>query len=262
MVCSPERALPCVLVTRPEPQAADWVAQLTALGVAACALPLMAIGDAPDAAAVRAAWAGLPDRTLVMFVSPSAVDRFFALRPPTEGRVWPAGVLAGGTGPGTARALRAAGVPARVLVSPPEADGQFDSEALWCCLQPLRDWQGASALIVRGEGGRDWLAETLRAQGAAVDFVEAYRRAAPVLDAAAQATLAQALCQPEAHVWLFSSSEASGHLRHLAPEADWSRARALATHPRIAASARALGFGDVRQILPSAAAVAEALHQG
>ncbi|MEK8048970.1 uroporphyrinogen-III synthase [Ideonella sp. DXS22W] len=250
-------ALRCVLVTRPQPQADEWVGRLQALGLPASALPLLAIGDAPDAAAVRAAWATVPSRTLVMFVSPSAVERFFAQRP--DAAVWPATVWAGSTGPGTARALRTAGVPAAAIVSPPEADGRFDSEALWRCLQPRRDWQGGSALIVRGEGGRDWLADTLRAAGAQVAFVEAYRRGAPVLDAAQQARLAVALDRPAAHAWLFSSSEAVGHLPQLAPGADWSTSLALATHPRIAASAQALGFGLVRQVSPSPEAVADAL---
>lgn len=250
----------CLLVTRPQPQADDWVRQLQALGMPARALPLLAIGDAPDAAAVQAAWASLPGLALAMFVSPSAVERFFAQRPRLApgAAPWPEGVWAGSTGPGTARALVLAGVPATAVVSPPEAGGQFDSEALWRGLRPRRCWQGAAALIVRAEGGRDWLAETLRAEGATVRFVEAYRRAAPVLDAAGQATLAAALRAPEAHAWLFSSSEAIGHLPLLAPGADWARAVALATHPRIAAAAGALGFGQVLQLAPSPTAVADA----
>lgn len=260
-----QSSLPCVLVTRPQPQADDWVARLQALGVPAQALPLMAIADAADPAAVTAAWASVPGQTLVMFVSPSAVERFFGQRPARGGQepAWPAQVWAGSTGPGTARALRQAGVPAQAVVSPPEAGGAFDSEALWRELRPRRDWRGASALIVRGEGGRDWLADTLRAEGVQVRFVEAYRRAAPVPDAAQQAALSRALDEPVGSVWLFSSSEAVGHLPALAPGADWSRSRALATHPRIAAAAQAIGFGQVWQIAPSPQAVAEALvaHQ-
>ena len=67
--------------------------------------------------------------------------------------------------------------------------------------------------------------------------------------------LAQALQQPARHVWLFSSSEAVARLQQIAPAADWAAARALASHPRIAASARALGFGRVDAVAPSADAV-------
>lgn len=255
-----------VLVTRPQPQADEWVARLRALGVAATALPLLEIAGPADEAPVRAAWQTIQDAAggqraglaLVMFVSPSAVDRFFALRP--AGAHWPAGLLAGSTGPGTRSALLRRGVPEAAVCSPPESDGRFDSEALWMQLQPLVDWRDRCVLIVRGEGGRDWLADTLRQHGAQVRFVEAYRRTAPVPDGAGRAALQQALAKPQSFCWLFSSSEAVSHLPDLAPLADWSQALALATHPRIAGAAGRLGVGHVVQVAPSPEAVAIALR--
>lgn len=257
--------LPHLIVTRPQPQADAWVARLQALGLAASAFPLLGIDGPADPAPVRGAWQAIVRGTddggrplvVVMFVSPSAVQRFFAQRPADA--VWPAGVLAAAPGLGTREALAAAGVPAPVLCSPPADGGRFDSEALWVVLRPLRDWPGRSVLVVRGEDGRDWLADTLRAQGAAVHFIEAYRRTAPVPTPAQRALLARALAQPAHFCWLFSSSEAVGQLPALAPDADWTGARALATHPRIAAAARALGIGRVAVIAPSAEAVAAAL---
>lgn len=244
-----------VIVTRPAAQAADWVAALTAAGHTAAAVPLLAIAEAPDAAAVRAAWADLAADDLVMFVSPNAVASFFAAAP---GAAWPAGVLAGATGPGTSAALRRAGVPDALIVEP-GPDGPFDSEGLWAQLVPRRAWAGARVSVVRGEGGRDWFADTLRGQRATVRFIEAYRRVPPVLDAAAADALARALRAPDQACWLFSSSEALGHLAELAPQVDWHASRALATHPRIAAAARALGFGDVREIAPGLPAALQAL---
>jgi uroporphyrinogen-III synthase len=262
---SSPRELPQVLVTRPQPQADEWVARLQALGVPAIALPLMGIAAPADPAPVHAAWQSIAQSggagetlALVMFVSPNAVDRFFALRPAGVG--WPTGVLAGGVGPGSRAALLRAGVPQAAVRTPSEAGGQFDSEALWALLQPQLAWGGRSVLIVRGEGGRDWLADTLRQQGAAVRYVEAYRRTVPVPDAAGRAVLQQALAQPSACCWHFSSSEAVGHLPALAPQADWTLARALATHPRIAEAARRLGMIDVRQVSPSPQAVAALLR--
>ncbi len=262
------RELPLLLVTRPQPQADEWVAQLQALGCHAGALPLLGISDPADSAPVHAAWQTIARRSqgaeaalaMVMFVSPNAVERFFALRP--KGLAWPAELLACGPGPGTRAALRQAGVPETALRTPPEQGGQFDSEALWALLQPQLDWRHRQALIVRGEDGRDWLADTLRQQGAEAHFVEAYRRTAPVLDAAGQALLRQALLRPEQCRWLFSSSEAVGHLPALAPQADWSRSRALATHPRIVEAARRLGMADVRPVAPSAEAVAAVCGPG
>jgi len=246
-----------VLVTRPQPQADEWVQRLGALGLRAAALPLLQTGEAGDPAALQAAAADLPGCALAMFVSPSAVAHWRARLPADW--AWPAGVWAGATGPGTQAALRAAGVPEAAIVAPPADGGRFDSEALWAELAARRDWRGARVQIVRGVGGRDWLADTLRAAGAAVLLVEAYRRSAPVPDAAGRAVLAEALAAPGNHVWLFSSSEAVGHLPMLAPGADWAGARALATHPRIAEAARALGCGRVGLVLPSPEAVVEVL---
>lgn len=241
-----------LIVTRPAAQAAEWVRALQALGQDAAALPLLDIAAVDDTAPLRAAWQALSDTALVMFVSANAVVHFFAQAPSGQG--WPPGPRAGCTGPGTAAALRAAGVPAAAVVEPP-AGARFDSEALWALLAH-EDWAGRRVLVVRGEEGRDWLADTLRARGAAVDFVAAYRRGAPQPDAAGQSLLAQAQAAPAAHLWLFSSSEGVAQLRTLAPAADWSRSAALASHPRIAQTARDLGFGRVALTAPSPAAVA------
>lgn len=255
---TPPGTLPAVLVTRPQPQAGQWVAQLQALGLQAAALPLLAIAGPPDAAHVAQAWATLAGCALVMFVSPSAVVQFFAHAP--AARAWPAGVMAGGTGPGTAAALVRAGVPAAQVVAPGADSPRFDSEALWALLQPRQSWAGTQVLVVRGEGGRDWLADTLRQHGAQAHFVEAYRRTAPVLDVGARALVAQVLAQPQAWCWLLSSSEAAGHLPPLLPQADWRGATALATHPRIAEAAQRVGFGRVLTVPPSPEAVAQALR--
>lgn len=248
-----------VLVTRPQPQADEWVERLRAAGVDAQALPLLGIAPADDPAPVDAAWAALAGAAapaLVVFVSPNAVASFFDRRP--MGVAWPAKTLAAAPGPGTAAALVARGV---ANVEQPAADAaQFDSESLWLRLQ-ARDWRGARAWIVRGEGGRDWLADTLRAAGAEVTFVQAYRRGAPRLDAAERQRLADALAAPREHLWLFSSSEAVGHLRTLAPGADWAAAQAFASHPRIAEAARVLGVGTVHEVRPEFDAVLAALRR-
>lgn len=231
-----------LLVTRPRNQAESWCAQLRAQGVAAEMLPLIAIGPPADAAPLHAAWRGLNDTAFVMFVSANAASGFFAARPAGSG--WPAHTLAGSTGPGTTAALRALGVPAECIAEPPLEAAQFDSEALWRVIAG-RPWQGAHALVVRGEQGRDWLADQLRAHGARLQFVEAYRRSVPQLSVGEQALLREALGAPAAWVWLFSSSQAVQHLQRLAPDADWSRGLAWTTHARIAQAARDAGFGSV-----------------
>lgn len=229
-----------VIVTRPLAQAQGLVRELRAEGIDAVALPLIRIAPVHDLRPLRRAWRELPQAALAMFVSANAVQYFMAQRPAQ--REWPARTLAASTGPGTSAALLAAGVPGALLVEP--TDGVFDSEALWQQLR-TRDWQGRRVLVVRGEGGRDWLAGRLGDAGAHVEFVAAYERQLPQLDEAAQAVLDAALAQPRQHLWLFGSSEALANLGQLAPTADWSSARAWAPHPRIVSGAVQLGFGQV-----------------
>lgn len=249
-----------LIVTRPLAQALPWVAALRGRGVDAVALPLIGIEPLADPAPLHAAWVALPGLHWVMFVSANAVEHFFAARPP--GVVWPAGLRAGAPGPGTRSALEAAGV---ALIDEPVPE-QADSEGLWARVGP-RDWTGRHVLVVRGEDGRDWLADRLRASGAEVAFLAAYRRTAPTLAGEAAAVLHAAAAAPGRHAFAFGSSEAVGHLQRLLPQADWGPALALTGHPRIADAARAAGFGQVRVLPPrdgldeGAAALAAALAE-
>jgi uroporphyrinogen-III synthase len=146
-----------------------------------------------------------------------------------------------------------AGVPLAQIIEPAPDSAQFDSESLWQRLRSL-DWNGVRVLIVRGDGGRDWLADTLREHGARVDFVSAYSRSAPNWGSDNQPVLDAALLRPDLHVWLFSSSEAIGHLVDRLNDLKLRlpvASRAIATHPKIAARAMDSGFGVVRESRPA-----------
>lgn len=252
-----------VIVTRPRREAQDWVQALQQAGHEALALPLIAIAPAPDAAALQRAWRQLDRYLGLMFVSANAVDGFFATRPadaPLPRQAW-------ATGPGTVNALLRAGVPATQITAPPADAAQFDSEALWQQMAG-RITPGARVLIVRGadaaEGGntqgagRDWFARQVVAAGGMVDFVASYQRQRPQLDATQQ-QLAQAAAA-DGSVWLFSSSEALANLRTISQRQDWSQARAIATHPRIAQAAHQTGFGAVIESRPTLADIRASLE--
>ena len=157
-------------------------------------------------------------------------------------------------GPGTAATLLASGVPAGQIDAPPYDAVQFDSEALWKVVDQ-RDWQGSRVLIVRGttggagkgtgSSGRQWMARQWQMAGAEVDFVNVYERVTPQLTPAQLARARAA--STDGTVWLFSSSEALVNLTAQAglQNVDWSRARAIATHPRIMETARLAGWGVV-----------------
>jgi uncharacterized protein HemX/uroporphyrinogen-III synthase len=248
-----------LLVTRPQAQAVQWVAQLREHGVPAQALPLIAIDPPEDAQAVQAAWMCLTQYQLLVFVSPSAVEQFFAQGPAPA--AWPEGVQVATPGPGTDEALARAGVPETLRRRPADDAEQLDSEALWEVLRH-DDWDGRRVLVVRGEGGRPWLAQQLEAAGATVEFLSAYRRRVPLLDDAERKRLREALADPAGHAWLFSSSQAIDHLVELVHQqglhTDWSRHRAVVTHPRIGERAQALGLGRVEASHPAPTAVVDA----
>ncbi|MFT7772459.1 uroporphyrinogen-III synthase [Roseateles sp.] len=243
-----------LLVTRPRPQCAAWLARLTELGVDAKALPLIEILPARDAGPVLAAWAALQAVDLAVFVSPNAVEQFFAH---AQGAVWPAHTLAACVGPGSAQALAAHGVPAPQIVQPAVDAASLDSEHLWEQLAPRRDWAGARVLLLRGDGGREWLAERLMAAGAHIEAITVYHRTPPRFSAAEQDLLAAVQADPLRFVWLFSSAEAVAHLQ--AQGLSLAGQRAIATHGRIAEAARAAGFAPVVLTRPAPEAVTQAL---
>ena len=242
-----------VIVTRAAREAARWVEALQQAGLEAVALPLIAIAPMPDTLALRDAHVRLDRYGALMFVSAAAVEHFFA--PASDltvaARCW-------ATGPGTAQALHAAGVPPAAIDAPPPDAAQFDSEALWARVAS-QVGAGTRVLLVRGgdaageANGRDWLARRIEAAGGTVDTLVAYRRMTPAFDAADRQVALDGARGTA--VWVFSSSEAIGNLCRALPDIDWQAARAVATHPRIAQTAQEAGFGSVRTCLPTVAAL-------
>lgn len=241
-----------VVLTRPQQEAQRWAALLRAHGVESLWLPLLAIAPAPDAGALQHAADHAGDYGAVMFVSANGVQAFLACRPRWgRARAW-------APGPATRDVLVAGGVAADRIDAPAADAAQFDSEHLWQRVQGQLH-AGDRLLLVRGGGedgrsaGREWLAQQLAAQGVGVDTVVAYVRQCPAWTAEQQAQARRAAA--DGSLWLISSSHAAAHLRQLLPGQDWSRARAIATHPRIAQAVRSLGFGTVHESRPGLADV-------
>jgi uroporphyrinogen-III synthase len=231
-----------LVLTRPQAEAERWAARLGERGLEPLLLPLLQIGPPPDPQALRAACARAGTYAAVMFVSANAVQAFFAAAPATQvARAW-------APGPATRDALLAAGLAAERIDTPAPDAAQFDSESLW---QQVQDQLAAGdrLLVVRGgdgagrEQGRDWLLQQLAARGVEVDTVLAYTRQPPAWTQAQRDAALRAAA--DGSTWIFSSSEAATNLGALLPGQDWSHARAVATHPRIASAVRALGFGAV-----------------
>ncbi|HEY2024025.1 fused uroporphyrinogen-III synthase HemD/membrane protein HemX [Paraburkholderia sp.] len=245
-----------VVITRPAGQSGELIQQLQMAGLATLEFPLIDIAPVLDDAPLRDALASLDRYALVVFVSPNAVDHAFA----RSAAIWPHALPIGVVGPGSVRALARHGVgaPAHRVISPAasaadEATG-FDSEGLFAALDAslgAASLEGKRVLIVRGDGGREWLADRLREAGAEVDAVAAYRRIVPEPPIGAWARVHQLLAG-EPHAWLLTSSEGVRNLHELAHEhltadeiAQLKHAILVAPHPRIAQTARALGFDRI-----------------
>jgi len=231
-----------VLVTRPEGQASVLIDGIRALGGDASHIPLLAIEATVETPALTQIADRLSEYRAVIFISANAAR--IAWPTLTRTLAWPSNVAAAAVGPGTARELASLDVP-RVVV--PERC--FDSEGLLS--EPFfaeSSCQGQAFALIRGEGGRDFLAPTLRARGAQVTEAAVYRRSLHP----------QALIRLEA--WLeaggsadtilISSSESLQRVMASATPELAARLRSLSMlvpHPRIAEAARQLGFTHVEE---------------
>jgi uroporphyrinogen-III synthase len=163
-----------VLVTRPEHQAGKLCQLLVDQGLAPVRFPTLAIQASSDMVLLRRTLANLGKFQWLIFISANAVN--FALK--ANGGKIPQlnSVSLAAVGQATALALADAGLTVNVV---PEQG--FSSEALLS--EPrLQNLYGQRILIVRGEGGREELAETLRERGAETEYLEVYRRVVPEID--------------------------------------------------------------------------------
>jgi len=246
-----------IVVTRPQQQAAGLAQRIAELGGIPLSFPLLDIGPAPDQSALHEFVQHAGQYQLLIFISPNAVSYgMAALRDAgvTLGAALNPNLSAGRAearhvglqpdlqiatvGQGSARALRSLGVAS--VLAPRD---RFDSEAL-LALPALQQVSGWRIAILRGDGGRELLGDTLKARGAEVEYVTCYRRSQAALDIEGLHT-----AKPDAIT--LTSSEALAHFDAALGEraAELKRLPLFVPHPRIAAAARALGW---QQVLPTA----------
>jgi uroporphyrinogen III methyltransferase/synthase len=163
-----------VLVTRPAGTEGRLVALLRDEGAEPICVPAIAIAPPTDDEPLRTAIRRLATYAWVVLTSANGVRALFDALDAAKLDARALGsskVLA--IGPATAAALRERGVVADVV--PDEFRGEAAAEALL----RVADVRGRSVLLPRAEVARDALPDALRAAGANVDVVAAYRNATP-----------------------------------------------------------------------------------
>ena len=187
-----------VLVTRPEGSEGTLVTMLRDRGAEPICAPAIVIAPPVDRAPLDRAVRALGDYDWIALTSANGVRALFAalqaasLDARAFGR---ARVLA--IGPATAAALRDHGVRADLVPA------EFRGEVAAAALIATGDLHGRRILLPRAEVARDALPDALRAAGAQVDVVTAYRNVAP--DAHAQARIASLIREGAVDVVTFTA---------------------------------------------------------
>jgi len=242
-----------VLVTRPAHQAEPLCQSIEELGGCAYRFPVLEIVDPEDEQPLLAVIEQLEDFDYAVFVSANAVSR--ALARILAARSWPASVRIAVIGKRSAEELEQFGLTADVC----PAD-RFNSEAL-LELPPMQQVGGKRFVIFRGDGGREYLADMLRARGAQVQYVEAYRRVCPQADSTA---LLQRWQAGAIDVVLVNSAESLENLIHMVGETGrrlLARTQLLVVSDRMLAVVAGLGLESPPLVADNAtdAAVLKAL---
>jgi uroporphyrinogen-III synthase len=208
-------------------------------------LPLLTIAPKGDVLLVEQITAALQTADLAIFVSPNAIECTMRLLEcswqESSNKPVPIGVMGGSS----MAALKNHGIgldgnSAKVIL--PQNNTQWDSEGLWTELQNLHwNWATKKVVIFKGEGGRDWLADTLKNAGAQVEAFSVYARVPLDLNSSAWNEIhgmdfAKSL-------WLLTSSEAVRYLGQA--KLPFDLATAVCPHHNIADVAERIGFGKV-----------------
>ncbi|MGZ4992745.1 MAG: uroporphyrinogen-III synthase [Methylobacter sp.] len=190
-----------VLVTRPEHQAENLSRLIEQRGGIAVRFPTLDIAPRDTDEEIRNTLTNLDSFEWVIFISANAVN--FALKANSGKIPGTKFVRFVAVGQSTAEAMKMAGLPVDLV-----PDNGYNSEALLAMPQ-LQQVERQEILIVRGEGGREQLATTLRSRGAEVNYLEVYKRIIPHIDSS---PIVELLAQRSLDVITVTSAEALQNL--------------------------------------------------
>ncbi len=234
-----------IVITRAREQSGPLLAELRALGAEALECPAIAIAPPADYAPLDAALRALAGYDWLLFTSANGARVAFARMrelglsagDPPAIRL-PAGLRVGAIGPATAATLAEYGV---------QADFVPDTYVAEAVVAQIGDVAGQRILLPRADIARPALAEGLRAKGALVTQVDAYRTVPGAGNPQALALLAAG--QVDAVTFTSSSTVrffldmlAEAGLDHAAARAALARTQVVCIGPITAATARECGI--------------------
>jgi len=165
----------CTLITRPAHQAQDLAMHTQSSGGRVIYFPTLEIIGTKNIRKIILKMKKLNQYDLVIFISPNAVFKtakyFQAFWP-----AWPRNLKIIATGPGTALSLKKHKLPCDNY---PEKN--FNGIGL-LKLKALQNIKQKKILIIKGEGGRQYLAKSLKARGAQIDNLSVYKRQLPTVN--------------------------------------------------------------------------------
>jgi len=160
-----------ILVTRPHHQAAGLCQLIEGQAGISIHFPLLDIQAKRLSEKEQAILLNLERYDFIFFISANAVNFALKLIDGKIEQLQHTSIVA--VGKATTQALAKVGL--NNVLSPKQG---FNSEAV-LALPECQLMSGARCLIVRGDGGRELLANTLRARGATVDYIEVYEKVVP-----------------------------------------------------------------------------------
>ncbi len=164
-----------VLVTRPEVQAEALCQAIENLGGMAIRFPVIEIKQSENELAAKTILENIPQYDIGIFVSRNAVDWTIKLLDQKMSTLDKLTLIA--IGAATAETLTHVSSTQVITNSGANSEALLELDALGADVI-----RGKKILIFRGEGGREFLAATLRERGAKVDYAEVYRRDCPKYD--------------------------------------------------------------------------------
>ncbi len=164
-----------LVVTRPTGQADSLIHALESAGATVVHYPVIEITAIPEQEKLQEQAKNLNTYDIAIFISRNAAIYGTALPGPGA---WSQNTLIAAIGNGTAQQLQALGYKTNIISSTTaNTEGLLAEPA-------MNSVKGNRILIIRGKGGKEKLAETLRSRGAIVDYFECYQRCRPQGDTA------------------------------------------------------------------------------